>query len=92
MSSIQTKRTKTNDDMLINARTIEGVKKEITALFDKQADIKILVKKSKVRQEEYAAKIIGVYPSFFTVEDEKLNIAFSIQYIDILTGAIKIIG
>lgn len=90
MNNIQTKRTKTCDDMLISAKTIEGVKKEITALFDKQANIKILVKKSKVRQEEYTSKIVGVYPSFFTVEDAKLNIAFSIQYIDLLTGAIKI--
>lgn len=90
MSNVQSKRTKTSDEMLINAKTIEGVKQEITTLFNDKKDVKILVKKSKVKQEEYSAKIIGIYPSFFTVEDDKLSIAFSIQYIDLLTGAIKI--
>lgn len=90
MSNVQSKRTKTSDGMLINAKTIEGVKQEITTLFNDKKDVKILVKKSKVKQEEYSAKIIGIYPSFFTVEDDKLNIAFSIQYIDLLTGSIKI--
>lgn len=90
MNNMQTKRTKTSNEMLINAKTIEGVKHEISTLFQEKTNIKILVKKSKARQEEYTAKIVGVYPSFFTVEDDKLNLAFSIQYIDLLTGTIKI--
>lgn len=84
------KRSKSDESKLINSKTIDGVRVAIENLHTQNCEVKILVKKSKARQEEYLAKIVGVYPSFFTVEDSKLNIAFSLQYIDILTGSIKI--
>lgn len=90
MEKVIAKRTKTSENNLISSKTIDGVRNAITTLFNEKREIRITVKKSKVKREEYTARIVGVYQSFFTVEDARLKIAFSLQYIDLITGSIAI--
>lgn len=85
-------RSKNDKNQFIYAKTVDNVKKQIESLFEQKRQVQITVHKSKMKTQQYTSYIKGVYPSFFTVEDEKLKITFSIQYIDILTGTIKVCG
>lgn len=80
------------EEQFIYAKTLDEVKKQIAHLHESKHQVQITVHKSKMKVQQYTTYITGVYPSFFTVEDERLKITFSIQYIDILTGVIKITG
>lgn len=80
------------EEQHIYTKTVDDVKKQIALLYDTKHQVQITVHKSKMKVQQYTTYITGVYPSFFTVEDERLKITFSIQYIDILTGTIKISG
>lgn len=80
------------EEQYIYAKTLDEVKKQIAHLHESKHQVQITVHKSKMKVQQYTTYITGVYPSFFTVEDERLKITFSIQYIDILTGVIKITG
>lgn len=80
------------EEQHIYTKTVDDVKKQIAHLYESKQQVQITVHKSKMKVQQYATYITGVYPSFFTVEDERLKITFSIQYIDILTGTIKISG
>lgn len=74
----------------IKTKTMEEVRKQVTALYEKEEEIVVTVKKTRTKGAQYTVKIEGVYSKFFTVMDEKLGVAFTIQYVDVLTGNVKV--
>ena len=74
----------------IKHSNIDQIKEYIKRLFDNQIAINVVVKKTRTKSENYNVTIKGVYPKFFTVYNSKLNINFTIEYIDLITGNISI--
>ena len=69
----------------IRITKIEELKKYIKTLYEKGKAINVSVKKTRTKAETHEVVIDGVYPKFFTVKNTKMNLVFSIQYIDIIT-------
>lgn len=74
----------------IRITKIEELKKYIKALYEQGKSINVNVKKTRTKGENHDVVIEGIYPKFFTVKNTKMNLAFTIQYIDIITGNIAI--
>ena len=74
----------------IKHSTIDQLKDYIKRLYDNQIAINVVMKKTRTKGENHNATIKGVYPKFFTVRNSKLNVNFTIQYIDIITGVVTI--
>lgn len=74
----------------IRAKTIEEVKCSMQTLCDKKENVTVVTRKTRTKVSEHTAVIEGVYAKFCTVRDDKLKVAYTIQYIDILTGDIRI--
>lgn len=74
----------------IRITKIEELKKYIKALYEQGKSINVNVKKTRTKGENHDVIIEGIYPKFFTVKNTKMNLAFTIQYIDIITGNIAI--
>ena len=74
----------------IKHSTIDQLKDYIKRLYDNQIAINVVVKKIRTKGENHNVTIKGVYSKFFTVHNSKLNVNFTIQYIDIITGVITI--
>ncbi len=74
----------------IRAKTIEEVKRYVQTLCERKEPITVVTKKTRTKGIEHTAVIEGVYAKFCTVRDDKLKVAYTIQYIDILTGDIRI--
>lgn len=74
----------------IKHSTIDQLKDYIKRLYDNQIAINVVVKKTRTKGENHNVTIKGVYPRFFTVRNSKLNVNFTIQYIDIITGVVTI--
>ena len=70
----------------IRITKIEELKKYIKALYEQGKSINVDVKKTRKKGENHDVIIEGIYPKFFTVKNTKMNLAFTIQYIDIITG------
>lgn len=77
-------------NQFINMQTIQEAKKEVKSLFEKGQPVTVVLKKSKARTQEYEVNIVGTYQNLFTVENTALKLSFGIQYVDLVTGAIKI--
>lgn len=74
----------------IKHSTIDQLKDYIKKLYDNQVAINIVLKKTRTKVENHNVTIKGVYSNFFTVHNSKLNLNFTIRYIDIITGVITI--
>lgn len=74
----------------IRSATIAEVKKYIERLYAQEKRIVVTLPKTRSKSAEYTASIEGVYAKFFTVKDDKLGVAYTIQYIDLLTGTLSV--
>lgn len=76
----------------VKPETVDKVRKTFEDLLKEQKNIEISVKKSKTKKEKYTVKIEGVYPSFCTVKNLKLNVAFTIRYVDVIKNDVEIVS
>lgn len=74
----------------IRITKIEELKKYIKTLYAQGKSININIKKTRTKNENHEVIIEGIYPKFFTVKNSKMNLAFTIQYVDVITGNITI--
>lgn len=74
----------------IQTTKIEELKKYIKTLYEQGKSINVTVKKTRTKGENHDVIIEGIYAKFFTVKNTKMNLAFTIQYIDVITGNITI--
>ena len=70
----------------IKTAEIGEIKKQVETLYSLQKPIEIVIKKTRTKMEEHLVSIAGVYAKFFTVKDDKLNLSFTVQYVDVAMG------
>ena len=70
--------------------TVNEIKQKIQFLYQKNPDIHITVymNRPKVRVENREARIKAIYPNVFKIETQGRE--YTAQYVDILTGNLKI--
>ena len=66
------------------------IKKQVETLYSLKKPVKVVIKRTRTKLEEYFVSIAGVYAKFFTVKDDKLNLSFTVQYVDVAMGNICI--
>ena len=73
---------------------LERIKQQVRELYEENPSVHmtLAIARSKVRTEQVAGTITGVYPRIFTVEDTNSVPAktHSVQYTDLLTGIVKL--
>ena len=74
----------------IKSATLSSVKAQVTSFYEAGKEISVTVKKTRTKGEKYNVTITGVYAKFFTVEDPKFYIKFTVQYVDVIRGNISI--
>lgn len=74
----------------IKTTEIESLKQRVKSLYEQGKPINVNVKKTRTKGEKHDVVIAGVYQKFFTVKNEAMNLFFSIQYVDVLTGGVVI--
>ncbi|MBQ7912220.1 MAG: hypothetical protein IJ308_00535 [Clostridia bacterium] len=74
----------------IKYANIEELKKQVKTFYEKGKNLIVHTRKTRKTDVEYSVSIEGIYPKFFTVKSHSLNVMFTIQYVDVLTGNISI--
>lgn len=74
----------------IKTEEIEEVKNRVKSLYEQGKPINVNIKRTRTKGESHEVIIAGVYQKFFTVKNEAMNLFFSIQYVDALTGSLVI--
>lgn len=74
----------------IEPKKAEEAKKRIEEIKSRGEAVTVTVRKSRTKSEKHEVIIDGIYQKFFTVKNTETGLAFTVQFVDMLTGNITI--
>ncbi len=74
----------------VKPESVDEVRNRVEKMYKSGNLVTVTLKKSKTKTETHVVKIEGVYKTFCTVKNTRLNVAFTIQYVDVITKVVEL--
>ncbi len=74
----------------IEPKKAEETKKRIEEIKARGEAVTVTVRKSRTKSEKHDVVIDGIYQKFFTVKNVETGLAFTVQFVDMLTGNVTV--
>lgn len=74
----------------IKLSSLDRLKNNVQTAYERRLPVRVCIKTPRSKAANYDVIVVGVYPKFFTVKNEKLNISFTVAFVDVATGNVGI--
>lgn len=74
----------------IKLSSLDDLKRNVQIACERRLPVRVCIKTPRSKAANYDVIVVGVYPKFFTVKNETLNVSFTVAFVDVATGNVGI--